>query len=521
MNDAAARKLGPANRDLHKPAREPVLTQIAGFLDLFVWLLVLKAFFLPLFIIPTGSMAETLRGAHAVHTCPNCGRAYAIGPAHGPNGTTRLPRVVQCPNCRWQEATASAHPQGLRLPLRAGDRIMVHGWTFDFGGRLGPRRWDVVVFKNPNDANQNYIKRLIGLPGETIEILDGDVFVARPGEATLQVARKTHQAQEALWFCYFDQDFVPRAPGADGYSPRWVSTSADNGWSGLSTRAPLFDGLERAAGTIEFTVRAGDERRGAKVQDVYGYDGPEAALHDVSDVRVGADLGPMRGDGYVELSVSKYADRFFARLYADGRLTLEAQPEGDPNRRSWAETRLASSTRSRRFSLGHADYQVVVAIDGRPVLTSDGHYGATREQAAARTGKPSSPRIQVTAERVRVQLAHLRIDRDIHYIGDPGLAANDRRSPANGAQGHPIHLPDDAYFVMGDNSPASLDGRLWSADMLGPHLKTRLARGEYAVGTVPADQMIGRAFLVYWPGFLPLVGNLTIVPDLGSVRWIH
>ncbi len=40
-----------------------------------------------------------------------------------------------------------------------------------------PRRGDIVVFEYPRDVSKDYIKRVIGLPGETIEIRDGKVFV--------------------------------------------------------------------------------------------------------------------------------------------------------------------------------------------------------------------------------------------------------------------------------------------------------------------------------------------------------
>lgn len=54
------------------------------------------------------------------------------------------------------------------------DYLIVDEISYRFGN---PERGDVVVFKYPNDPSQRYIKRIIGLPGETVEVEDGRVAV--------------------------------------------------------------------------------------------------------------------------------------------------------------------------------------------------------------------------------------------------------------------------------------------------------------------------------------------------------
>ena len=76
--------------------------------------------------------------------------------------------------------------------LLVGDRLFVtkfsygyskHSFPFSppfFSGRLlsaTPKRGDVVVFKTPADNRTDYIKRLIGLPGDTIQFIDSNIYI--------------------------------------------------------------------------------------------------------------------------------------------------------------------------------------------------------------------------------------------------------------------------------------------------------------------------------------------------------
>ena len=76
--------------------------------------------------------------------------------------------------------------------LLIGDRLFVTKYTYGyskhsfpfsppiFKGRFLdnlPKRGDVVVFKTPADNRTDYIKRVIGLPGDTIQFIDGNIFL--------------------------------------------------------------------------------------------------------------------------------------------------------------------------------------------------------------------------------------------------------------------------------------------------------------------------------------------------------
>ena len=55
-----------------------------------------------------------------------------------------------------------------------GDYLIVDETTYRF---RSPLRGEVVIFKYPKDPSQLYIKRIIGLPGESVEIKDGEIII--------------------------------------------------------------------------------------------------------------------------------------------------------------------------------------------------------------------------------------------------------------------------------------------------------------------------------------------------------
>ncbi len=66
-------------------------------------------------------------------------------------------------------------PSGsMKNTINEGDRLVAFRLSYLFSK---PERFDIVVFKFPDNEDLYYIKRIIGLPGETVEIKDGKVYI--------------------------------------------------------------------------------------------------------------------------------------------------------------------------------------------------------------------------------------------------------------------------------------------------------------------------------------------------------
>ena len=69
---------------------------------------------------------------------------------------------------------ASVPTASMEGTIRVNDRIVAFRLSYLFSE---PERFDIIVFRGPDDSSILYVKRIIGLPGETINIRNGQVFV--------------------------------------------------------------------------------------------------------------------------------------------------------------------------------------------------------------------------------------------------------------------------------------------------------------------------------------------------------
>ena len=194
--------------------RETIESVVVAFVLAFLF----RGFEAEAFVIPTGSMAPTLSGRHKESDCEQCGYHILIGASDEINDETgyfssnkRIETAV-CPNCRFENDVRNA-------PVFKGDRILVNKFPYEFSD---PERWDVPVFKYPEKPTTNYIKRLVGLPNETLVIKRGNVYRIEE-DRRRSVLRKPPSRQKAIQIPVFDNNFQPSALHEKGWPKRWAA----------------------------------------------------------------------------------------------------------------------------------------------------------------------------------------------------------------------------------------------------------------------------------------------------------
>jgi signal peptidase I len=226
---------------------------VEAFVVAFILALLFRAFLAEAFVIPTGSMAPTLMGAHKDIDCQQCGTSFQFGASRERSGpvTDRVVVAGICPNCHFVNPLdlASKPNDG----TFNGDRILVSKYTYTLSE---PDRWDVIVFKYPGNPKQNYIKRLVGLPNETLTIRHGDVYVRPTGSNQRdQIARKSPDKLLAMRHLVENTEHQAKLLIAADYPSRWQPWTA-------GAKQPPADSwqIDRSAEGFKATVSAAGEQ---------------------------------------------------------------------------------------------------------------------------------------------------------------------------------------------------------------------------------------------------------------------
>jgi signal peptidase I len=195
--------------------------------------------FFEAFVMPTNAMLPAVVGPNLAGTCTACGGDVVLAPQNSTppdSSIDSFARVVGvCQPCGALLDEAAYADKDARP--RSGDRFLVNKW-------LAPHRWDIIVFNCPDDPGEVYAKRVVGLPGERVELVDGEVTIdgkIAPKPEHLRYLRYVNRPVEHGWHGWGQtgqpvalaedeffvlRDFAPRArdsrqwePNATGHPP--------------------------------------------------------------------------------------------------------------------------------------------------------------------------------------------------------------------------------------------------------------------------------------------------------------
>jgi signal peptidase I len=402
----------------------------------------------------------------------------------------------RCPSCGFYQ------PVGGATPVANGDRILVLKCIYQF---FEPRQWDVVVFKNPLDPSENYIKRLVGRAGETVEIIDGDVYIDG------QISRKPPRVQNELWMPVYDNNYQPVRPREglfNGHAWRQPFRTADSEWQidpANPTRFKL-DTPPDEVGTMVYDTSIGNNFRATYAYDnIKDYD----YMPFCSDLMVRFYVRSARSEGSIGAYLSKYQTGYKAWADFSGQMVI-AKVLGNRETILIQEPYQPSmEDGSFLVRFANVDHQLVFQV-GPKTLTYDLERGS-EDLGPRRTD--IEPQVKIFGAGGLV-LSNVAILRDIHYTASKFANSRGR---GRAIEGNPLKLEEDEFFVLGDNSPNSEDGRWWSAPGKGNKGRS------YREGIVPRDYLVGKAMFVYWPsGYRPYPRfPLGIIPNIGQMRFIY
>jgi len=493
-----------SKKDARKNKAAEIANAFEGLITALILAFLFRAFVMEAFRIPTGSMADTLKGAHIRLRCPQCGYKYNYGLGNYGLPQDTIPRgplksvYSRCPSCGHYQ------PTGGTMPIAHGDRILVLKCIYQF---FEPKRWDVVVFKDPLDPTINYIKRLIGRPGETVEIIDGDIYING------RISRKPPKVQNKLWKPVYDNDYQPVRPRKERSFNKhfWQQPFTNDTGSKWETdkNNPTVFRLDSPAEQINTIIY--DTKIGNNFKATYAYDDVKWYKHMpyCSDLMVRFYTNPPDSQGLIGIEMSKYETHYKAWVDFTGDMVIAAVNGEETVELERKTIELPAMNKPIRIKFTNVDHQLVFQFGNEKLL----HNLGDRPDGAGQRKTDIEPKVKIFGSG-KVTLSHIAIFRDIHYTASKSVNSNE---PARATESNPFTLGKDEFFVLGDNSPNSLDGRWWNRPGVGNNGQ------KYRVGIVPRDYLVGKALFVYWPsGFKPFAKfPFSIIPNVGQMRFIY
>ena len=383
-----------------------------------------KSNFRPAIVIG-GSMEPAVAGEHLVVNCDDCGIQFRF------DRSRDIPRSrnIVCPNCGDARMKRSDAKSG------EADRVQV-----DSNRQV--ERWDLVAFQMPGSQSTG-IKRVVGLPGEMVEIRGGNLFLA--GE----ILRKSLATQKKIRIPVHDSDFTPESK----LPFRWRPAVKVSGWTNTSSELNFEAGenSELEPEQLDWLVyhhwrcfsHNGKRDEDFPVEDSYGFN--QSLRRNLNQTN----------ELFVEMTVRAESKTRFGWRFSRGPARIEFVIDIDRSEMAVLQSRGNGTAPSRQLvaldplddgqleiEFSSFDAQLIASVNGRVVFQ--------RDMPVEANGMSTYP-LAIGAAGGIVSIGQLRIYRDVFYFPKSG--------PSQQLAG------DSGFLLIGDNVPISVDSRHWGAVM--------------------------------------------------------
>ena len=463
----AAQRAARVSAGTESKTRQPWRENIEAMTVAIIMAVMFKYFALEAYQIPTGSMQPTLMGQNfdpEPENTPKVWYVKLLDQVFGSGGSIK-------------------------------DRILVDKLSFHF---RDPERFEVVIFKYPLNRAQNFVKRLVGMPGEGLRIENGDLWTRKDGSEPWQHLRRPERVL-ATQLRSLDR----RAPRDGVY---WTvepsSAGASDGRDCRVDGAATLRFVGHGRGPILDTYFHGYP---APMQDVLPRHG-KSDRNEVGDLRVAGSVRA-RADFQALVVELRESGRTYAFEIPGHAAPANARPRVSSEARDGAPSPISEQV-AQPYKLppdASIDFRAQ-NIDDVLTLALDGEVIAELEVPAC-DGQKHESSVSLRVLGGGAELYGLRVWRDIHYTPSD---AGDRE----------WLLGKDDYFMLGDNTQDSSDSREWESFDLawqGMPAGAEFVRGNkrgYRGGapnnppdTNPVDKRSGNSVLTF---FRDLYGELWI-----------
>ena len=418
------------SQPVHDSSLQPVIACFRGLVAVLVFLLLVQTFLveglLTRLVVSSASMSPALRGPHDLLHCPNSATVFCVETEDDANAlpNDRPLRWGTCPACAFARVPVPADAR------RMGDRILVNRAALSL---RAVRRWDVVLFRSPDDGTLA-VKRVVGLPGETLEIHDGDISING------RIAAKPYAVQKAMR--------VPVLYGRWETQPGGFPGTCELAWQPIRN-APHFDPFP----ATEYDAMPGTPLYGVTNQlceNQWRIERP-GGIFPVRDLMLEFEWRPEAATKPLCVTARSGEHRFEV-LFDSERKSVTVSP--DKTQRPYGFKRPVSGTYKITVSL--FDRHLLVAVNDAIIVELPFEAEAEGEPVAneppfaigfSDTGV-SQKEQRAAGER---QITNLRVGRDVYYTPRPANASTQT-----------VTVPAGCYYLLGDNSGFSADSRHWN-----------------------------------------------------------